>query len=716
MSGFLRAGDIVARIAVYSSAVRSNTEELAKGFFHRSGGLLRRLHTRITKSLRPLAVNKEFFHRLADLLRLQHTRITGLLRPVVEKWHASTVIALFVGIAISIAGFVAARNYFELATQQEFDRQAAHYVLVARKAVDRNVGTVSGIANMFSRPGGELNRWEFFDYAEKILPKFPGIQTLAWVPRVTDGNREAYERRAHEDGLYGFKISDRDQDGGLVTAARRAEYYPAYYVEPFEGNAEFLGIDLSNDSAFAAALVEARDSGKMVAAYGAQPEDVIAPPRLLMLVAPVYASGEPPRTVEDRRRQLTGFAVGRLAIGTLVNSTLELFTTPAWLDTYLIDELVKPGNRLIYYRPSPLRTEPVLPSTETEILNGLTSSATFQVADREWSVTVKPVPGKLVYNVGLVPWGVGAASLMLTGLLVMHMSTVRNRQRAIELAVVERTTELLEATASNVALEQEIRQRKRVERELRSAKDQADVANRAKSDFLAMVSHELRTPLNAVIGFSEMLIFETFGPVGDKRYAEYSEDIRDSGLHLLSLINNILDLSKVEANKFELNDRNVDITEIFEEALRLLQGRADSVGIEIKNNIPDSLPMVYGDDRALKQIIINLLSNAVKFTARDGSVDIGAMLADDGRLVLSIADTGIGIAEDDIKSIFKPFTQVDSSLARKYEGTGLGLPLTKSLVELHGGELEIKSEPGVGTTVCVYIPSERVITRSHAAE
>jgi signal transduction histidine kinase len=281
--------------------------------------------------------------------------------------------------------------------------------------------------------------------------------------------------------------------------------------------------------------------------------------------------------------------------------------------------------------------------------------------------------------------------------------------------VVDRTAELLEATASNASLEQEIRERKRVERELRSAKDQAEVANRSKSEFLAMVSHELRTPLNAVIGFSEMLILETFGPVGDKRYAEYSEDIRNSGLHLLSLINNILDLSKVEANQFQLVDQNVDIAELISEAHLYVRDRADAVGIKIKTDVPKSLPQIYGDDRALKQILINLLSNAVKFTGRGGKVSLSAKLVSDGRLVLTVSDTGIGIAEADFKAIFQPFTQVDSSLSRQYEGTGLGLPLTKSLVELHGGELKLQSKSGVGTTVQVFLPKKRVLNQRNAA-
>jgi signal transduction histidine kinase len=231
-----------------------------------------------------------------------------------------------------------------------------------------------------------------------------------------------------------------------------------------------------------------------------------------------------------------------------------------------------------------------------------------------------------------------------------------------------------------------------------------------------MVSHELRTPLNAVIGFSEMLTNEMFGPIGDGRYLGYAADIRSSGLHLLSLINDILDLSKVEANSFELSEENLDVPSMVDEALHLVEVKAEAGKIRLKPDLLPNMPALYADERAFKQIILNLLSNAVKFTPPGGRISVSASVNDVGEFVFMVVDTGIGIAKEDQEKILKPFTQADSSLARRYEGTGLGLPLTKSLVELHNGRLELESTPQKGTTVCAIFPRDRVIQNSVAAE
>jgi len=329
---------------------------------------------------------------------------------------------------------------------------------------------------------------------------------------------------------------------------------------------------------------------------------------------------------------------------------------------------------------------------------------------------VKPVPGTMRFDQGIVPWGVGLAGLLLTSLLALYLVSAQNRQKVIELRVEQRTAQLMAANESNAALEREIKERRRAESELRTAKDEAEVASRAKSEFLAMVSHELRTPLNAVIGFSEMLVFEMFGPIGDDRYKGYAEDIRSSGLHLLGLINNILDLSKVEANKFQLNEQDIVLSDLVADALHLVEAKAEDSGIGLRTEIDDSLPVLFADERALKQIILNLLSNSIKFTPRKGVVTVSASYERGRGLTVNISDTGIGISEQDLQTILKPFIQVDSSLARKYEGTGLGLPLTKSLVELHGGVLEIESEIGKGTTARIVFPPERAIDRRIAAE
>ncbi len=237
-------------------------------------------------------------------------------------------------------------------------------------------------------------------------------------------------------------------------------------------------------------------------------------------------------------------------------------------------------------------------------------------------------------------------------------------------------------------------------------KIRAEGANTAKSEFLANMSHELRTPLNAINGFSEIMVGEMFGPLGDARYKEYSRDILSSGQHLLALINDILDMSKIEAGKMTLRFEPLQFVEVVEDAVRLMRNRAESAGLNMIVDLP-TLPDVDADYRALKQVLLNLISNALKFTPRGGTVTISALLETNAlhdRLKVSVSDTGIGIAPDDLTRLARPFEQIETQHSKTQQGTGLGLALSKSLVEMHGGMLDMASEPGEGTVVSFAIP------------
>jgi PAS domain S-box-containing protein len=258
----------------------------------------------------------------------------------------------------------------------------------------------------------------------------------------------------------------------------------------------------------------------------------------------------------------------------------------------------------------------------------------------------------------------------------------------------------------------DITERRNAELALIQAKEQADFANRSKSEFLANMSHELRTPLNAIIGFSEIIKEQMFGPVGQAQYVEYARDIYDSGELLLSLINDILDMSKIEAGKRALAETVFDVERVVQSVVRLVASRAKLGKLKLNIRMPRDFPELRGEERAIKQILTNLLTNAIKFTPEGGSVSLDAHLDEFGRMGITIKDTGVGMTPEDIPLALAPFGQIESALSRKNQGTGLGLPLTKALVELHGGVLDLQSAPGIGTTVTVVLPADRVVTPS----
>lgn len=271
---------------------------------------------------------------------------------------------------------------------------------------------------------------------------------------------------------------------------------------------------------------------------------------------------------------------------------------------------------------------------------------------------------------------------------------------------IARTTYRTMANGFIVAVSTDITELRQRELELKEARISAEAANTAKSQFLATMSHELRTPLNAILGFSEIISSEIMGAV-PPRYVDYARDIHNSGRHLLALINDVLDVSKLEAGKFELCESEFDLKTVVSACLALVAVQARAEGIHIVENCGRS-PTLRADERLVRQVLLNVLSNAVKFTPSEGSITVSVAPQANGDLQIAIADTGIGMTRDETAVALSAFGQVDSKISRQHKGTGLGLPIAKSMMQLHGGELLVQSSPSHGTTVILVFPKSRV--------
>ena len=323
------------------------------------------------------------------------------------------------------------------------------------------------------------------------------------------------------------------------------------------------------------------------------------------------------------------------------------------------------------------------------------------------AVTFRPDPSIIVPNTVVDPAtlaiAVAAVAILIVALGLIGSLVDSHLSERAEDEASRLRSHIAELEATKARLEQ-------TSESLKLALNAADAANQAKSAFLAAMSHELRTPLNAVLGFSEVLGAETFGSIGGPRNKEYVQDIHASGSHLLALINDILDIARIEAGQALLTEETVDLKATVAQSLGLVARQAAENRIHLLECIAPDVRTIRADERRIKQILVNLLGNAVKFTKPGGEVKVSAYKAPEG-LILAVADTGIGMSQEDIPLAMAHFGQIDSSLGRKYEGTGLGLPLARQLAELHGGTLTIDSTPNVGTTVTVTLPAERIKRR-----
>ncbi len=616
-------------------------------------------------------------------------------------------VAITVGVALSLAGYLVAGHLESSAARRAFEAVASRQANLLQGAITMNLEVLASVARLFGAKNA-VEREEFRAYTDLVFRTHPGMLTLAWLPRVPAAERAAFEHAARASGLAGYVVSERVPGGGLVPAHPRAEYFPHHYVATVapEQARNLIGFDAASNPIRSRAMEDARDKSAQVA---------IAPIRLLqgagndhalLVFHPIYDAAATGATVEARRRALAGYLLGVFRVGELLTAALAQTPNPGAVDIRVLENDALLGERELFRRAGGARRTPQAAPATAAGSEGPRAISKLDVAGRVWSVEIRPGPALRVGEYAWTPPAALVIGLLLTGILAIYLRAILGRNALVTRLVAERTNEL---SRTNLALKDEIREREKAEALLRAATEAAEVANEGKSVFLANMSHELRTPLNAIIGFSEMMQAELFGELGNDRYREYARDVNQSGRHLLDVINTMLDVSKIEAGKFQLLESEVDVAATIRDAIGMVRETVRAASLRLEARIPEDLPWLYADQRSLKQMLLNLLSNAAKFTPEGGQVTVAAQVDHSGELVLSVSDTGIGIAAQNIPKALALFEQIGSLETRKHPGTGLGLPLVKVLAEMHGGALELESEVDVGTTVTLRFPSARVL-------
>ena len=651
------------------------------------------------------------------------------------RGHLAIALVVALGVLISGTGFLMTNSYYQTRSQQAFDRPATHYTEIFNQAVDRSLEVVNSVGT-FMTASNEVDRWEFFALAGENLPRFPGIQALQWVPRVPAEKRGDYEEQGQKDGLYGFQFTEKDSSGNTVPARQRDEYFPIYYVEPFEGNQTTLGFDLLSDPDGRRILMRARDTGQMIATRQVALVQAGDTQAAFLTVLPIYDSKTEPATVTDRQEALVGFVLGVFRFSDMAEAVRRNSSSADALDIYVYDAAADPEGRRIYFQPSPLRPDGATPLSESEVYEGLYKSTPFDVAGRDWLIVVKPAPGYFADDANVVSWSVVAVGLLLTALLLQYLHSSATRTRVIEQSVAQRTAELLQ---SNEALEAEIQERHRAEQDRMALEHELAQIQKMESlgTLAGGIAHEINTPVQyigenlgflreSMAGLNRVLskyqaLMEAARSEGvlSEQVAEVAAAAEAAGVEFLlqempasvaqslegverisGIVRAIQEFSHPDAKEKSAIDINHAITTTLTVAGNQLKYVAD-----VETDLDPSLPPVPCFPGEFNQAILNLLVNAVhaiEETGIDGKGLITVRTRKLGNQVeIRISDTGVGIPEAIRKKIFDPFF----TTKEPGKGTGQGLAISHTMItKKQGGTINVESEPGKGTTFIICMP------------
>ena len=590
-------------------------------------------------------------------------RFLGLWRARLQN-RAVAPVVLSLGWLLTICCWIGLHHGEHHAAEQKAADLTLQEADKIKIQVLRSLEVLHSVAALHEALGG-VTRAQFHQFVQGALERQPELLALSWNPCVTDARRAEFEGAARRDGLGDFAFRESRGGGELAVSGRHAAYVPVYYIEPMTGNAAALGYDLNTDPARYRSLEAARDAGQPVATSPVRLTQAAQHETGLLVVQPVYTGGNP-ATVLERRKRLEGYAVAVFRVADLVGASFKSLVA-AGIDARLSDEAGVPET--IYQGSLPLATEDG---------ENRPAQIRFEIAGHQWVISY--VANSRFYSAQ----SHGQSSLLLAGglsltlLLALHLHLGARRTRAIALA--------------NAALQDEIQVRQQAEQE-------AARANQAKTDFLASMSHEIRTPLNAILGYVQLMRHD---PNLSPEQRDSISGINSSGQHLLGLINEILDLSKIEAGRMELNPVDFDLASLGRNLRATFQPLCAQkrIGFRFVTDAEGPTPVV-GDEGKLRQVLINLVGNAVKFTAA-GEVFLRFHQEASGLWLFEVIDTGLGIPEEERENIFKPFHQGGN--AAHQGGTGLGLTIASRQIELLGGRLELQSERGAGSRFYFRIP------------
>jgi len=705
------------------------------------------------------------------------------------------VFAVSVGITLGASYFVSQLNLSRDVAVFQNESKLIHRSI--GRSIEAHLDWLRSIGKYFDTEF-DITRSKFERFAGDIATEAVGIQALEWIPRVAAAKRTKYENIARFSGVAGFSFTELNDQGNLVPASEREEYYPVYFAEPLSDNFKALGFDLASNPARKLALERSRDSGRIT---------FTAPIKLvqengsqfgMLAFRPVYRRDRPHDTIEERRANIVGFALAVFRISDIVRGSEY---KAAKNIGFTITDVSEGSSKKVLYASFAVSPQGVI-NRSPEEKSTHAFELTISLFPREWSVEFVPISDNSLLTIDNVAVSSSIAGIIISILLALAVASLYGRKVYAEEIVKEQIAEIsqrakeldfqkraldehaivsitdvagnityandkfcdisgysreyllgqnhrivnsgehpqemftaLWSTITNgetwygeiknkkkngefywvnativpflddsghpfqyVAIRTDITAEKHKENALREATEKAETANVAKSEFLASMSHEIRTPMAGVLGIADILLE---GELGEEQRKSILQ-IKGAGQSLVVILNDILDLSKIQAGKLEIEIIDFDLHSLISDSLELLYPRASEKDIALGSKIGPDLPIgLNGDPTRIRQVLVNLLGNAVKFTEQ-GSVTLSADVVerhgDDVVIRFEIIDTGIGIAEGRRNGLFQEFSQLDASTARKYEGTGLGLAISKRLVDLMGGEIGVESVDGKGST------------------